>query len=69
MSKIDNSNTKLTTVKIIRDIYSKFKQISFDSDTTLQRVVNRSLHLYTTNEKYRKHINEHSDLQISGSQF
>lgn len=66
---MSKSNTKLTTVKIIHDIYSKFKQVSFDSGVTLQKVVNRTLHLYTTNEDYRKHINNHDDLQISGSQF
>ena len=66
---MSKANTKLTTVKIIRDIYSKFKQISFDSDTTLQRIVNRTLHLYTENEEYRHHLNNHDDLQISGSQF
>ena len=36
-------DTKLTTVKIIKDIYSKFKRISFDSNITLQKLVNRSL--------------------------
>ncbi len=68
MSKIDDK-TKLTTVKILKDIYSRFKQVSFDSNTTLQRVVNRSLHLYTENEEYRKHLNNYDDLQKSGSQF
>ena len=37
------ANTKLTTVKIIKDVYSKFKQISFDSNITLQKLVNRSV--------------------------
>ena len=26
------ADTKLTTVKIIKDVYSKFKKISFDSE-------------------------------------
>ena len=67
--KTNPENTKLTTVKIIKNVYSRFKQVSFESETTLQRIVNRTLHLYTENEEYRKHINNYTDLQISGSQF
>jgi len=69
MSKIDNSNTKLTTVKILKELYGKFKYVGYESDVTLQRIVNRTLHLYVTNEKYRKELNNYTDLQSSGSQF
>lgn len=62
-------NTKLTTVKIINNIYSKFKRVSFDSGVTLQKVVNRTLHLYNEDVDFRKQINNHEALQCSGSQF
>lgn len=65
----DMKNTKLTTVKIIKDVYAKFKQISFDSGITLQKVVNRSLHKYNTDEEYRNSINTYDGLHESGSQF
>ena len=35
------ANTKLTTVKILTDVYSKFKKISFDSNITLQKFKKR----------------------------
>jgi hypothetical protein len=63
------TDTKLTTVKIIKSIYSKFKQISFDSNITLQKIVNRSLHKYNTDQNFRKEINDCDDLFMSGSQF
>lgn len=63
------TDTKLTTVKIIKGIYSKFKQISFDSNITLQKLVNRSLHKYNTDQNFRKEINDCDDLFMSGSQF
>jgi hypothetical protein len=63
------TNTKLTTVKIIHDVYSKFKKISFDSNITLQKLVNRSLEKYTEDEKFRNEINNYTELQESGSQF
>ena len=63
------TNTKLTTVKIIKDVYSKFKRISFDSNVTLQKLVNRSLEKYTEDEDFRNEINNYTELQVSGSQF
>lgn len=63
------ANTKLTTVKIIKDIYSKFKRISFDSNITLQKLVNRSVDKYIEDEQFRTEINEYQNLQASGSAF
>ena len=61
--------TKLTTVKIIKGVYSNFKQVSFDSDVTLQKLVNRTVERYVNDEKFREEMNDYTDLQISGSQF
>ena len=63
------ANTKLTTVKILTDVYSKFKRISFDSNITLQKLVNRSINKYVEDEDFRSEINECTALQVSGSQF
>jgi hypothetical protein len=63
------ADTKLTTVKIIKDIYSKFKRISFDSDITLQKLVNRSVNKYVEDEDFRNEINNYEHLQQSGSAF
>ena len=63
------AQTKLTTVKIIKDVYARFKQISFDSDITLQKLVNRSLNRYITDEDYRREINTYTELEATGSQF
>ena len=61
--------TKLTTVKIIKGVYSTFKQVSFESDVTLQKLVNRTVERYVTDEDFRNEMNEYLKLQISGSQF
>jgi len=61
--------TKLTTVKIVKDVYSKFKRISFDSNITLQKLVNRSVNKYIEDEDFRNEINNYTELQTSGSQF
>jgi hypothetical protein len=61
--------TKLTTVKILKDVYSSFKSVSFESDVTLQKLVNRTVERYVTDENFRKEMNEYLKLQISGSQY
>jgi hypothetical protein len=63
------ANTKLTTVKIIKDIYSKFKRISFDSNITLQKLVNRSVDKYIEDDSFRAEINDYQNLKESGSAF
>lgn len=63
------AETKLTTVKIVKDIYSSFKRISFDSNITLQKLVNRSVHRYINDEDFRNEINTYEELQVSGSNF
>lgn len=65
-----NNNTKLTSVKIIKDLYLHFKKATLDEKITLQQFVNRSLNLYIVNEEFKKKINEYNDLAIvSGSYF
>ena len=63
------ADTKLTTVKINKDVYSKFKKLSFDSNITLQKLVNRSLNKYIEEEDFRNQINNYQNLHESGSQF
>ena len=61
--------TKLTTVKILKNVDSKFKRLSFESDITLQKLVNRAVDKYVEDEDFRKEINEYTLLEVSGSQF
>jgi hypothetical protein len=56
-------------VKILKDVYSSFKKVSFNSDVTLQKLVNRTVERYVNDEAFRKDMNEYAKLQISGSQF
>jgi hypothetical protein len=61
--------TKLTSVKIISDLYKKFKGVALSEEFTLQKLVNRSMDKFLRDEEYKKSIVEHDDLQISGSNF
>ena len=46
-----------------------FKQESLVTEFTLQKLINRCIHRYVSDEDFRKRIHEHENLQISGSQF
>ena len=63
------SETQLTSVKIITDLYKKFKAVALNEEFTLQKLVNRSMDKYLKEEEYKKSIVEYDNLQISGSNF
>ena len=61
------NNLKLTSVKIADRLFEDFKISSIKHKFNLQKLVNRSVHLYLNDEEYRKKIHNHTDLVISGS--
>lgn len=64
------ANTKLTTVNVIEDTYKQFKINTIESDgVNFQKLVNRTLDLYNTNEEFKDQINNHTVLAVSGSRF
>ena len=67
MSK--NKEEKLTSVKIIDELYKKFKEKSIRDDFSLQKLVNRSLDLFVYDEEFKKKILEYENLEESGSKY
>ena len=47
---------KLTSVKVIDELYRKFKEKSIRDDFSLQKLVNRSIDLFVHNEEFAKTI-------------
>lgn len=62
-------DVKLTSVKILKDLYSQFKRVTLDDKMSLQKLVNRSLTLYVEDQKFKDKIDSFAELQVSGSQF
>ena len=60
-------NAKLTSVKVLKELYNDFKIESINSNMTLQKLTNRSIHLYLSNEVFRNSVDTHKALTISGS--
>ena len=61
--------TKLTSVKIIESLYERFKLNTVNTKMTLQKLTNRSVDRFLTDEKYREEIETYENLVVSGSNF
>ena len=58
---------KLTSVKLLDNLYKQFKIRNLDDSFTLQKLINRSMDLYVNDEEFRKQISEYKNLKVSGS--
>ena len=61
-------DNKLTSVKVNDTLFDEFKVLCVRTKFSLQKLVDRSIHLYLTNEDYRKQLHNHTNLSLSGSQ-
>ena len=61
------NNSKLKSVKILEDLYKRFKSATVNTKMTLQKLTNRSIDLYLTDEIYKNKLETHDNLTISGS--
>jgi|TARA_R100001509_G_C4822869_1_gene200456 hypothetical protein len=66
---IKNKEEKLTSVKIIDELYRKFKEKAIRDDFSLQKLVNRTLDMFVYDEDFKKKILEYDNLEESGSKF
>jgi len=64
-----NKEEKLTSVKLIDELYKKFREKSIREDFSLQKLVNRSLDLFVHDEEFAKTIMSYDNLEESGSKY
>ena len=62
-------NTKLTSVKILENLYNDFKIKTVSNSMTLQKLTNRCINLYVRDDEFRDKIERNQELIISGSNF
>jgi len=65
----NNKNVKLTSVKILEDLYNNFKKETVVSNFNLQKLVNRSVYKYVADNGYRDALHTEDALLNSGSCF
>ena len=62
-------NTKLTSVKILENLYERFKLNTVNTKMTLQKLTNRSVDKFLQDETFREEIETYDNLIVSGSNF
>ena len=60
---------KLTSVKLLDNLYKKFKIYNLDDSFTLQKLVNRSMDLYVLDSDFKNKIHSYNNLIPSGSRL
>ena len=60
---------KLTSVKLLKELYKKFKSKTLDDEFTLQKLVNRSMDLYIMDDNFKNKIQSYNNLIESGSKL
>ncbi len=62
-------NTKLTSVKVIEELYNNFKKETVGNGFNLQKLVNRSIHKYVTDDEFRDELHDEDGLKENGTCF
>ena len=60
---------KLTSVKLLEDLYKRFKYNVVSDEFTLQKLVNRSMDLYLMDNEFKSQIHDWKNLKPSGSRL
>lgn len=55
---------QLTSVKVDGDLFDEFKVLCVRTKFSLQKLTDRCMHLYVTNEEFRKSIHNHLNTQL-----
>jgi hypothetical protein len=59
-----NTEKTLTSVKIKSDLFNEFKIECVKRKFSFQKLADRAIHLYLTDEDFRKQINNHNNLEL-----
>lgn len=59
------SKLVLTSVKIKEDNFNRFKHLSIENKMSFQKLVERSLFLYATDEDFKRKINNTNIVELS----
>ncbi len=61
-------DNKLTSVKVSEELFEEFKVLCVRTKFSLQKLVDRSMYLYLTDDNYKKQLHNTTNLQLSSSQ-
>ena len=59
-----SKDKQLTSVKINKTLFEQFKVECIKRKFSFQKLSERAIHLYLTEEEFRKQVHSHSDLSL-----
>ena len=59
-----SKDQQLTSVKINKTLFEQFKVECIKRKFSFQKLSERTIHLYLTEEEFRKQVHSHSDLSL-----
>lgn len=59
---MSKTNMTLTSVKVQSELFEDFKMSCVKHKFSLQKLVDRTIHLYLTDDEFRKSIHNHNNL-------
>ena len=65
---MSDKNQQLTSVKLDTDLFENFKIECIKRKFSFQKLSERAIHLYLTDEEFRKKIHNHSDLSLENEE-
>jgi len=61
---MSDKTQQLTSVKIDTELFDKFKIECIKRKFSFQKLSERAIHLYLTDEEFRKKVHNHNDLSL-----
>jgi hypothetical protein len=61
---MSEKNQQLTSVKLDKDLFENFKVECIKRKFSFQKLSERAVHLYLTNEDFRKQVHNHNNLSL-----
>jgi len=61
---MSDKNQQLTSVKLDKDLFEQFKVECIKRKFSFQKLSERAVHLYLTDENFRKQIHNHNNLSF-----
>jgi hypothetical protein len=61
---MSTANQQLTSVKVDKDLFELFRLECIKRKFSFQKLAERTMHLYLTDDDFRKRIHNHTDLNL-----
>ena len=65
---MSDKNQQLTSVKLDKDLFEQFKVECIKRKFSFQKLSERAVHLYLTDENFRKQIHKHNNLSFESEE-